>query len=79
MASGRYPSSRNHSTATDPCRFDSGCWFGPTMSGRCAYAGGEAPNAPTISIWRGVDGSRSSPRMTWVIRILTSSTAAARR
>ena len=39
MASGRNPSSRNSSTATEPCRFDSGWRSAPTIRGRWAYAG----------------------------------------
>ena len=77
MVSGRYPRSRNSSTDTAPCRFDSFFLSGPRIIGRCAYDGQAASRASYSASWRGVEDSRSSPRMIVLTSMAMSSTGLA--
>ncbi len=77
-AAGMYPSSRNASTDTAPCRFDSFFPSAPSTSGTCAYTGRSAPSARITLICVGVFETWSLPRITCVIPSSTSSTGFAK-
>ena len=51
---------------------------GSATYGKCAYAGNSYPNDCAMNTCRGVFGKCSSARITWLIRIASSSTTDAR-
>ena len=77
-ASGTYPASRNSSTETAPCRFESLRPSAPNTLGTCAYTGGSAPSARRTTSCFGVFETWSSPRMTCVIPSIQSSSGEAK-
>ena len=79
MPSGMKPSSRYWNRFDCGSRLESLRLPSPVTNGRCPNCGNGLARPMSMSasysaIWRGVDGSRSSPRSTWVIPISASST-----
>ena len=77
-ARGMKPAASRSSTDAAPWRLLSLRLSSPRMSGMWAYSGGVPPSARITIICLGVLEMWSSPRMTWLMPISRSSTAAAR-
>ena len=68
-ASGKHPASLYSPMAVAPWRLDSLARSGPIIMDKWANCGGSNPNALNSCRWRGVLGSHSSARITWLISI----------
>ena len=67
--SGINPSSRYSISDVAPCRLDSLARSEPRIMGRCPNCGIGKSSARYSCTWRGVLGSHSSARSTWLIAI----------
>ena len=73
-ASGRKPFSWNSPTYAAPSRLEYGLPCAFTIIGRCANFGAGAPMAAYIATCLNVFSTWSSPRITWVMPMVMSST-----